>query len=145
MSPGPDPAELPDDVEDILAAVEAIPAGRVATYGDVAAWVGFGGPRQVGRVLSRFGAAVPWWRVVRARGLPPQGHQRAAWSHYRREGTALLGPDADRGREDYRVDLSVARWRPEHPAAGGAGHGGRGDRPPREGRVSVPRDGMTGW
>jgi methylated-DNA-protein-cysteine methyltransferase-like protein len=65
-------------IEDrVLAVVNALPPGRVATYGQVAAWAGL--PRQarrVGRVLSALPAAtaVPWHRVVAAGGrfaLPP--------------------------------------------------------------------------
>ncbi len=97
---------LPEHAEAVLDLVERIPAGRVATYGDLARLVGFGGPRQVGQVMSRYGSEVPWWRVVRAGGLPPHGHLAAALPHYRAEGTALLG-DPPR---DYRVDLRVARW-----------------------------------
>jgi alkylated DNA nucleotide flippase Atl1 len=55
-------------VELVLSAVEQIPAGKVMAYGDVAEFVGVGGPRQVGWVMSHHGGAVPWWRVVRADG-----------------------------------------------------------------------------
>lgn len=58
-------------VEQILRAVELIPTGRVATYGDIAAIVGIG-PRHVGNVLARWGHGVPWWRVTNSKGeLPP--------------------------------------------------------------------------
>jgi alkylated DNA nucleotide flippase Atl1 len=57
-------AELTDSV---LLAVEAIPAGRVATYGDLGKIVGCG-PRLVARVLSGSGGQACWWRVVRADG-----------------------------------------------------------------------------
>ncbi len=87
-------------VEQVLEAVEAIPAGRVATYGDVAVFVGRGGPRQVGQVMSRFGGAVCWWRVVRADGQPARGHEIRALELLRRDGTPL--------RAD-RVDLRQAR------------------------------------
>ena len=55
----------------ICAAVEAIPRGRVASYGQVAMMAGLPGrARLVGRVLSHLppGTAVPWQRVVNARG-----------------------------------------------------------------------------
>lgn len=54
--------------ERIRAAVAAIPEGRVATYGDIAAAVGERSARLVGRVLSEDGADVPWHRVLRADG-----------------------------------------------------------------------------
>ena len=53
-------APVPDLVFDILDLVEAIPPGRVMTYGDVAGVVGRGGPRQVGTAMARWGGAVPW-------------------------------------------------------------------------------------
>ena len=61
----------------ILAAVQAIPAGRVATYGQVAELAGLPGrARLVGRVLGQLpdDSAVPWHRVIGASGrLSPRG------------------------------------------------------------------------
>ena len=54
--------------ERIRAAVVAIPEGRVATYGDVAAAAGERSARLVGRVLREDGADLPWHRVLRADG-----------------------------------------------------------------------------
>lgn len=51
--------------------VHAIPRGRVASYGQVAAQAGLPrGARLVGRVLSQLppGSALPWHRVVNSRG-----------------------------------------------------------------------------
>ena len=47
-------------VEQVLSAVEAIPPGKVASYGEIAGLLGRGGPRQVGWVMSHHGSAVPW-------------------------------------------------------------------------------------
>jgi len=94
------PSELAEAVLDVVA---TIPVGRVLTYGDVAEVVGRGGPRGVGSVLAAYGSDVPWWRVLRAGGLPPQGHQEEALRRYRLERTPLH-PDGA------RVDLSRARW-----------------------------------
>ncbi|MCA0295178.1 MAG: MGMT family protein [Actinobacteria bacterium] len=57
-------AELADS---ILLATDAIPAGQVSTYGDIARIVGCG-PRLVARVLAGSGGETCWWRVVRADG-----------------------------------------------------------------------------
>lgn len=103
--------EIPEYAERVLEAAEAIPPGRVMTYGDVAEWLGEGGPRQVGRVMSLYGGTVPWWRVVRADGVPLPGHELTALAHYRAEGTPLRG--AARGAEHHippRVDMRRARW-----------------------------------
>lgn len=55
----------------ILDAVSRIPAGRVATYGDVAAEAGGNSARFAGWVLSNLAEEdLPWHRVVRADGRP---------------------------------------------------------------------------
>ena len=57
----------------ILEAVEALDAGEVVSFSDVANRAGW--PRHArlaGRTLASFGETVPWWRVVYASGhLPP--------------------------------------------------------------------------
>ncbi|WP_461030147.1 MGMT family protein, partial [Streptomyces sparsus] len=67
---GPGPQGPAEYTERVLEVAELIPPGRVMTYGDVAEWLDEGGPRQVGRVMALHGAAVPWWRVVRADDRP---------------------------------------------------------------------------
>lgn len=55
----------------IYAVVRRIPRGRVATYGQVAELAGLPGhARQVGYALHALpaGSAVPWHRVINARG-----------------------------------------------------------------------------
>jgi methylated-DNA-protein-cysteine methyltransferase-like protein len=96
--------------ERVLALVDSIPRGRVATYGDLAREAGFPRhARHVGRLLAqlRSGTPLPWHRVLSAGG-------RIAWragdgqtrqrTLLRREGVSF---DA-RGR----VRLAVHRWRP---------------------------------
>ena len=90
----------------ILACVESIPPGRVMSYGDVAEYLGQGGPRQVGRVMALWGGSAAWWRVVHADGSLVSGHERAALERYRAEGTPLRpSPDGPP-----RVDMPRARW-----------------------------------
>ena len=83
--------------------VEQIPPGRVMAYGEVAEYVGAGGPRQVGRVMAVWSGGVPWWRVPRADGTPPPCHERRALERHRAEGTPLR-PDGQ------RFDVCHARW-----------------------------------
>ena len=85
-------------VEQVLTAVESIPPGRACAYSDLAELVGRGGPRQVGQVMARYGAAVPWWRVVRADGRPARGLEDEALARLRAEGTPLRGDRVDLGR-----------------------------------------------
>lgn len=91
-------------VEAVLSVVERIPPGRVMTYGAIAEVVGVGGPRQVGRVMSLYGGPVPWWRVVRANGSPPDCHGGEARTHHLAEGTPV--------RPSGLVDLAQAIWLP---------------------------------
>lgn len=98
--------EAVEFTEAVLSVVDGIPAGRVMTYGDVAAVLGSAGARAVGRVLRFSGLSTVWWRVVRAGGWPPRGREAAALEHYEREGTPLVpAPTAAGG---YRVDLRRA-------------------------------------
>lgn len=138
----PEDPEYPEYAERVLAVAELIPAGRVMTYGDVAEWLkgeeqpeglvaeggggrGTGGPRQVGRVMALYGAAVPWWRVVRADGRLLPGSELRALGHYRDEGTPLR--TAPHAAEDHipRLDIRRARWdgRQDGDADGGVGGG----------------------
>ncbi|GAA3741163.1 MGMT family protein [Streptomyces tremellae] len=112
------PGELPLYAERVLDVAELVPPGRVMTYGDVAEWLDEGGPRQVGRVMALYGAAVPWWRVVRSDGVLLPGHELRALDAYRAEGTPLR--EAPRSAEGHlpRLDMKRARW------DGGAGDGG---------------------
>jgi alkylated DNA nucleotide flippase Atl1 len=102
-------------VEAVLALVELVPAGSAVAYGDVAELLGSGGPRQVGSVMSHYGSAVPWWRVLKASGQAPEGHEAEALRHYLQEGTPLRGDHLDylrTGEGRWRVDLTAARWAP---------------------------------
>ena len=106
------PETLDDFSSDVLDVVDAIPPGHVMSYGDIAEYLGRGGPRQVGRVMATSGGAVPWWRVVHADGSPAPGHERAALTRYRAEDTPLrFSPD---GRT-FRVSMPRARWRAPLP------------------------------
>lgn len=91
--------------------IAAIPAGRVMAYGEVAAVLGSRAARRVGRILATDAEGLPWWRVVRADGLPPRGLAERALPHYTAERTPL--EPAPAGAEaPYRV-ARAARWRPD--------------------------------
>ncbi|MFE7760252.1 MGMT family protein [Streptomyces sp. NPDC057438] len=111
MSEESHPADaLPEYAERVLEVADLIPPGRVMTYGDVAEWLGEGGPRQVGRAMALYGGAVAWWRVVRSDGVLLPGHELRALDRYRVEGTPLR--EASRTAEGHvpRVDMRRARW-----------------------------------
>lgn len=98
----PEPSEL---AEAVLAMVERIPAGRVASYGDVAELVGIRSARYVGQVMFRYGGGVPWHRVVMASGAPAPHHAEEQLAMLVAEGVWLT-PDRS------RVDMARARWHP---------------------------------
>jgi alkylated DNA nucleotide flippase Atl1 len=109
----PGPADLGDFASRVLDVAESIPAGRVMSYGDIAEYLGEGGPRQVGRVMALWGGGVAWWRVVHADGSLLAGHERAALARYQAEGTPMRG-DAQGGPG--RLDMRHARWPGDFPA-----------------------------
>jgi alkylated DNA nucleotide flippase Atl1 len=93
----------------VAAVVRSIPPAHVMTYGDVAAELGSRASRAVGKVMAHEGSDLPWWRVVRAGGLPPVHHEARALEHYRAEGTPLRwAPDGS----SWRLDMRRARWSP---------------------------------
>ena len=85
----------------ILACVEAIPAGRVMSYGDVAEYAGARTPRLVGHVLRHDGGSVPWHRVLHADGTFAD--------HLRDEQRQRLIAEGVRVTDGH-VDLRVYRW-----------------------------------
>lgn len=101
--PGPlqgghaDPADVDEAVYD---AVEAIPPGRVSTYGAIGRLVGVG-PRRVARALSRGGGAVPWHRVLRADGTAAEPVRARQLELLAGEGVPVRGG---------RVDLAAVGW-----------------------------------
>jgi alkylated DNA nucleotide flippase Atl1 len=106
---GPGDAGTAGTIDDysarVLDLVDAIPPGQVMSYGDIAEYLGEGGPRQVGRVLARYGGGGPWWRVIHADGTPAPGHEAVALRHYLAERTPLRSLASP-----VRVDMREARW-----------------------------------
>jgi alkylated DNA nucleotide flippase Atl1 len=109
---------LEDHADRVLALVASIPSGRVLAYGDVAKRLGGMGPRTVGTVMSRYGSDVPWWRVIRADGRPPQGLEDEAIEHWRAEGTPMVRGLVEGGR----ADMAAATW--DFAGVGADGSGG---------------------
>jgi methylated-DNA-protein-cysteine methyltransferase-like protein len=85
----------------VLDVVDAIPRGKVMTYGDVAELLGRGSPRTVGTVLTNHGREVPWQRVVQASGRPAEPYLQEALRLLREEGCPIVGE---------KVDLARCRW-----------------------------------
>ena len=115
---------LEDHAERVLDLVATIPEGRVLAYGDIAKRLGGMGPRTVGTVMSRYGSDVPWWRVIRSDGRPPQGLEDEALEHWRAEGTPVVRGLVEGGR----ADMTRARWDFGGAPAGSGAPGATGPR-----------------
>jgi methylated-DNA-protein-cysteine methyltransferase-like protein len=84
--------------ERVLGVVRQISKGKVATYGDVAKAAGYpGAARQVVWALRSGGKAVPWHRVLGAKGriLLPGTNGLEQRLHLRSEGVTILGDRVD--------------------------------------------------
>lgn len=99
----------------VIDLIRAIPQGRVATYGAIAAMAGNRrAARQVARVLhsSSRTARLPWHRVINREGKISLDKLQGYEEQKRRlqaEGV-IFGPDD-------RIDLDRFGWVPEHPSA----------------------------
>jgi len=94
--------------EGIRRIVRMIPAGKVATYGQVAAIEGKCTPRMVGYAMAGIpaGSDVPWYRVINSRGTisfpaGSDGHETQR---------ALLESEGVEFDERGKVDLSRFGW-----------------------------------
>ncbi|MCB1184724.1 MGMT family protein [bacterium] len=95
----------------ILATVQSIPPGRVATYGQVAAESGWPGrARLVGRALGLLppDSAVPWHRVVNAAGRISLRGDGASVA----EQAQLLASEGVVVSAAGRIDLRRFGWQP---------------------------------
>jgi methylated-DNA-protein-cysteine methyltransferase-like protein len=59
-----------EQVERVRALVASIPAGKVATYGDIASAAELSSPRIVGWIMRTDSSDLPWHRVITASGRP---------------------------------------------------------------------------
>ncbi len=98
--------------QEIYAVVSRIPAGRVATYGQVARLAGLPGhARQVGYALSALGdhSGVPWHRVVNAKGMiSPRSGDNSMELVQR----LLLEDEGVSFERDGHISLARFQWRP---------------------------------
>lgn len=102
------------DAERILAAVRAIPRGRVAGYGEVAALAGLPGrARLAARVLSaNEDPRLPWHRVLRADGRIAFPRDSPQW-HEQVQRLRAEGVEVRDGRVARRpATLDAALWGP---------------------------------
>jgi alkylated DNA nucleotide flippase Atl1 len=90
--------QLHERVRELIA---SIPAGSVATYGDIAALAQAPSPRLIGRILAEDGHDLPWHRVLRANGTPAPHLLHEQLELLRAEGVLADGD---------RIDMRTYRW-----------------------------------
>ena len=121
----------------VYTVVRRIPAGRIATYGQVAAMLGKPrAARAVGGAMRRCPAGVPWHRVMNAAGRISR-RARAAGMLTQRMMLEREGVTLKRGR----VDLARYGW----DAAASARRTGTRRVTPRAGRVRLRIDDERAW
>jgi methylated-DNA-protein-cysteine methyltransferase-like protein len=94
----------------IYAVVQQIPAGKVATYGQVAALAGYArGARLAGYALFRVAPDmdIPWHRVINAKGEISVSPFRQGNDHLQRSLLLAEGLEFD---QHNRVSLAKYRW-----------------------------------
>jgi len=100
---------LPDFRQGVLEAVARVPAGTVASYGQIAWMAGFPRrPRQVGMVLKGLpeGTELPWHRIVNAKGyVSSRGRWWCAMLQIR-----LLREEGIEVDDDGQLDLARHQW-----------------------------------
>ena len=86
--------------------VRQIPAGKVSTYGDIAAIVGDCSARMVGFAMASATTNVPWHRVINAQGkISPRGDgggEQLQRARLEDEGIGFSG--------EGKVNLKLVRW-----------------------------------
>ena len=99
-----------ENVDRIITMVIQIPAGRVATYGQIAKLAGIPrNSRQVGSVLKNLpGDDVPWFRVVNSKGeISQRGNATSEFNQ--QQALEEEGVEFD---AKGRVNLSRFQWKP---------------------------------
>ena len=101
----------------IYAAIAAIPPGRVASYGAIAARAGLPGrARLVGKLLGELpdGGELPWFRVLRASGQIALPSGSAGYieqtRRLREEGVEVVNGRVPLSRFGMDADLDRALW-----------------------------------
>jgi methylated-DNA-protein-cysteine methyltransferase-like protein len=92
-----------DQVERVRALVASIPAGRVSTYGDIAAAAELSSPRIVGWIMRTDSSDLPWHRVITASGRPARHLTTQQLELLRAEG--VLAVDGKIALNDVRYEF----------------------------------------
>lgn len=98
--------------ERVYSLVAQIPAGRVMTYGQVAALCGAAWAAwEVGQIAHTGPTGLPWQRVINK-----QGGLAAGWPGGKAAHAARLREDGVEVSKDYTVNVGELLWSPENQA-----------------------------
>lgn len=99
-------------IELVLRCVELVPAGRVASYGAIAAICGVG-PRQVGAIMRHYSDGLAWWRITNHAGDFPGELLQRARPHWDAEGIRVKPNGRGCRYADYAADTGELerQWR----------------------------------
>ena len=99
--------------QNVIKAVSLVPKGKVASYGQVAAWIGQPrAARQVGGTLRSIeeNAKVPWWRVVNNAGVISIKGAKYATKELQK---SLLEKEGVKVQKDFTLDIEKYRFKPD--------------------------------
>jgi len=102
---------MPSFKENVIAFVKSIPKGKVASYGQVAAYAGSPrAARQVGGILRALDASrdnIPWWRVINNAGIISIKGNWTATKELQKE---LLIKEGIEVTKDYTINMDKYRF-----------------------------------
>jgi methylated-DNA-protein-cysteine methyltransferase-like protein len=95
--------------DSVISIIRMIPQGKVASYGQIAAYVGLPrAAREVGWILRGSKEDMPWWRVLNNAGkISIEGNMTADKVLQRK----LLENDGVEVLEDFTLNMELYRWR----------------------------------
>ncbi len=99
--------------QNVIKVVTAIPKGKVASYGQVAAWIGHPrAARQIGGTLRSLEehVKVPWWRVINNAGVISIKGAKHATKEIQK---SLLEKEGVKVNHDFTLDIEKYRFVPD--------------------------------
>jgi len=95
----------------VISIVSSIPEGKVASYGQVAAYAGVPrAAREVGWIMNELGGVVPWWRVLNNKGFISIRGNATADKELQKK---LLEVEGVEVSDHYELDMKKYRYSPD--------------------------------
>ena len=106
---------MQDFKQRVIKFIQQVPRGKVASYGQVAAFAGSPrAARQVGGILKSVDVSIntiPWWRVINSQGaISIKGN----WTATKELQRNLLKKEGIKVDKDYKLDIKKYRWLGKH-------------------------------